>query len=537
MQLSHFYVDCIADRADLDKLPRVRDAAYRSTDNNGCLKGTRTEVLAQIEDWAFSPDSKPLLWLNGGAGFGKSPIAPSFAKRLFSQGKLGASFFCSRGSDDRRTIKRIFPTIAFQLAYQHRDFRNALVGVLKQDPDAGYDNLSSQVDKLLVEPLRFCTISTIVVIDALDECVDNEPSSVVLGVLSQHIHELSGLRFFITGRPESPIRSGFRLLDQVHAREEIRLQNISSEQVDRDIGLFFQYYLSKLSKTRSDMDLTVPWPADADVKALVRKSDRLFIFASTVVRYIECSYSPLPESLERITALSESTELEGTSGIDALYEEVLKANFEITNASGPMLNRMRLIVATLILLFNPLSVSDLSTLLDIDPTTLLTSMRALHSIFSIPSPQSLADHIFVFHKSFPDFILSPERCRDLRFHVDSAAYHTKLALCCFHVMKRLKKNICNLPPYIMNADVDDLHERRKSNVGDLLEYACRYWAQHVCAARDQSRELLEAVHDFVRHNVLSWLEVASITDSMRDTVHLINNVMSWLRDVSSITLD
>ena len=70
-----------------------------------------------------------VFWLNGLAGTGKSTIAQTFAERMFADGKLGASFFCSRNFADQSNLHMIFPTLAFQLAYRYPLFRNKLLHV------------------------------------------------------------------------------------------------------------------------------------------------------------------------------------------------------------------------------------------------------------------------------------------------------------------------------------------------------------------------------------------------------------------------
>ena len=60
----------------------------------------------------------PVYWLNGLAGTGKSTIAQTIAERLFAEGQLGASFFCSRDFEDRSNLDLIFPTLAAQLHQQ-----------------------------------------------------------------------------------------------------------------------------------------------------------------------------------------------------------------------------------------------------------------------------------------------------------------------------------------------------------------------------------------------------------------------------------
>jgi len=130
------------------------------------LKGTRLAVLNEIEHWAKDPKGSPVFWLNGLAGTGKSAIAQTIAERIFAQGFLGASFFCSRGVEDRSSLKLIFPTLAFQLAQKYISFRSSLVPLLQSNPDVIHESLQEQMQKFLINPLQSTQISTVIVIDA-----------------------------------------------------------------------------------------------------------------------------------------------------------------------------------------------------------------------------------------------------------------------------------------------------------------------------------------------------------------------------------
>ena len=82
-----------------------------------------------------------IFWLNGLAGTGKSTIAQTFTETAFADGKLGASFFCSRDFKDRNNLQAIFPTLAFQLTFQYPLFRRELLKVLKARPDVGQESV------------------------------------------------------------------------------------------------------------------------------------------------------------------------------------------------------------------------------------------------------------------------------------------------------------------------------------------------------------------------------------------------------------
>src|SRR6267378_3337988 len=130
------------------------DANYLSGSRERCLRGTRKGVLWEIEYWSAGEQQQQIFWLNGLAGTGKSTIAQTFAERMFADGKLGASFFCSRDFADRSNLHAIFPTLAFQLAYRYPLFRNELLQVLKAHPDVGHQSLCLQMEKLIVRPLK-----------------------------------------------------------------------------------------------------------------------------------------------------------------------------------------------------------------------------------------------------------------------------------------------------------------------------------------------------------------------------------------------
>jgi len=99
----------------------------------------------------------------------------------------------------------------------------------------------------------------------------------------------------------------------------------------------------------------------------------------------------------------------------------------------------------------------------------------------------------------------------------------------------LKKNICDLPPYAMNKDIDDLDSRREKYIGGSLEYACRSWAKHLrCASRDSEHigQVVELLGYFLKHHLLSWLEVLSIAGDMRCAVNSVQDVKGWFIEVS-----
>ena len=92
------------------------------------MKGTRRDVLSQLEEWLNDERDQHVVGLNGLAGTGKSTIAQTFAEMTFADGMLGASFFYSRDYDERSNLRTIFPTLAFQLACRYMRFQGSGYG-------------------------------------------------------------------------------------------------------------------------------------------------------------------------------------------------------------------------------------------------------------------------------------------------------------------------------------------------------------------------------------------------------------------------
>ena len=193
------------------------------------------------------------------------------------------------------------------------------VQVLRANPDVGCESLCSQMEKIIVGPLKTTCISTLIIIDALDECKDEQPASAILSILSCYVNEIPNAKFFITGRPDPRIHSGFHLAALQPITEVLKLHDVKRSSVDSDIELFFKVQLDEIANTQSDHDLTEDWPSSADINILSKKAAGLFIYASTVIKFVE-SENHLPTTrLSLITSFPQSTVEEGRTGIDALY--------------------------------------------------------------------------------------------------------------------------------------------------------------------------------------------------------------------------
>ena len=178
-------------------LPRAR-AAHDDYDKDrrvSCFEGTRQALLSEIGEWIFAVTEHLIYVLSGMAGLGKSTVAQTIAERAAKVGILGASFFFSRNETDRRSAEKFVTTIAFQLCVYDEEFAEAIGTALTKRQGAAVTtkNPEQQLEALVLEPLRNLAKArsgpVVIVVDALDECNDEDARS-VLRVLSLLVQAL-----------------------------------------------------------------------------------------------------------------------------------------------------------------------------------------------------------------------------------------------------------------------------------------------------------------------------------------------------------
>jgi len=509
----------------------VYNAGYQAGHHDRCLPGTRESALRDIMLWAKDPQDQNVFWLNGLAGTGKSTIAQSFSEMASNDGCLGASFFCSQHYNNRRELKHIFPTLAYQLACQFPHFRHHIVDSIKKDPSIAHTSLISQLESLLVIPFSRERISCVIVIDALDECIDYQPASAILSVLGRFVKQLPLVKFFITGRPEPRIRTGFRLPLLEPLTQIFLLHMVESSSVDNDIQLYLTQRLTTIAKQRSGLDLPNPWPSNHEIIALTKKSSGLFIFASTLVRFIESERHEPDERLQLLLSEANGTTREGHAGIDLLYSQVLHHAF--SDIYRPkVFDDAQCVLGSIILAFSPLSRKDLSVILSVPQALISTTLCHFHSVLLIPNDESKEIHIF--HKSFPDFLQDSERCTDPKLHINPATHHTHMVLNCLKLMEGLKRNPCSLLPFRMNQEVPNLPQHLENKLGGAMRYACRHWARHLSQSvlsGDPIEQVIESVTNMLKIAPL-WIEVMSLENHLGEVIHSMNSLLSWLDQVS-----
>ncbi|KAF2688262.1 vegetative incompatibility protein HET-E-1 [Lentithecium fluviatile CBS 122367] len=505
-------------------LPTAEGASFDShieEHNSTCLPNTRIELLHHIQGWAKDQSGKPIFWLNGAAGTGKSTIARTVARAFADQQLLGASFFFKKGEGERGEAKRFFTTIATQLAHRLSELRPAIKKAIDADPKIAEKALKDQFEKLILQPLsevsNLPALVLIVIIDALDECEQDNDIRTILQLLSQtRGQKLVSLRVFVTSRPELHIRLGFKQMPD-GTYEDLLLHEVAKQTIQHDIRVYFEHELRQIQQQRS---LSANWPSRDEVDALVEQAVPLFIFAATACRYIGDQRDNPRKRLEIILGYQKAK----VSKLDATYLPILHQLFDEEDEEDRTrwACEFREIVGSIIVLETPLSATSLARLLHMPKDDISCRLDSLHSVLSIPDRDDVP--VRLLHLSFREFLVDTSKKEKSPFWVDERATHERLASYCLKLMSGpggLRRNMCSLQPGTLRSEV--AKGKITNYLSPELQYACRYWVYHL----KQSQRYIsdkDTTDTFLQKHFLHWLEAMSLIGDTNKCVYLLETL-------------
>jgi hypothetical protein len=344
------------------------------------------------------------------------------------------------------------------------------------------------------------------------------------------VEEIPEVKFFITGRPEPRIHSGFRLHLLKPLTNVFVLHDVKRSTIDADIKLFLAHRLSELSH-RCQLD---GWPTAEHIDLLCQRAAGLFVYAVATIKFLDSTIHLPSKRLDLIINLPECTIPEGrtqfkpNTTLDTLYTSILQAAF--SEDAIDVYTNIQLTIGALISLANPLPPSAIAELVGLEPAEVRLFLTAIHSLLVLNEDPTIP--VKLFHKSFPDFITNPTRCLDKRFYILPENLHHKLVLNCLRLMNEtLEQNMLLLPNYALNSEIVDLPKKVEDQIGVALQYACNSWYNHLVKTSEDATDITSALHCFLGEKFLAWLEVLSVLGAARNAVIALETLILWLEEV------
>jgi hypothetical protein len=372
------------------------------------------------------------------------------AKEYHAKGRLAASFFFLRAGGDVSHAGKFITSVAVQLGSSIPGLKRKICGAISKHSDIASQSLDDQWRELVLGPLSCLDNKEgqskyVLVVDALDECDDQNNVQIILQRLAE-VQSLRGtqLRVLLTSRPEIPIQYGFT---QVRREEhhDFVLHDIEPAVIEHDISVFLRH---QLGLVRQKCRLEARWPEAGAIGRLVQNSGGRFIWAATACRFIEedgqLAEARLASLLDQGT--NDTLPLPPERKLDEIYTTVLASSMRGRYSEAERKiphEQFRQIVGPIVTMQDPLSVASLASLLRKDVATLRRTLSKLHSVLDVPEADSNA--VRLLHPSFRDFLLNPHRCSNPQFCIDGQTVHYELYQHCVQVMsKHLRRDMCNL---------------------------------------------------------------------------------------------
>ncbi|KAI3616867.1 nacht and wd40 domain-containing protein [Moniliophthora roreri] len=517
----HFLAQKVAANAFLD-------AEQRFPPPN-CYAGTRTRIIGELSEW-IEDGSKPnrVFWLYGGAGVGKSAIAQTLAEK-YVRTRLAAAFFFSRNDSTRDNLALFVASIVYQFARSDQLWPvlgPKIVKAIRSNPRIFDTTVENQFQRLIIEPCSLMigaereNTSNVIIIDGLDEClrssVDPPTAPTHKTVQSRPPHQerpqerlLALIRnvatshiptpwiFLVFSRPEPQIRCAFAPFGTILTE----LAMTSSPEARRDIRKYFVNQFAKLRREHPALqDEDASWPGNNSINQLVDRADGQFVFAATVIKYIEtCNvFLEMPQDrLDTIIRIYVDSDLDSPySDLDLLYLEILSFCREKWVKVQPIL----------CLLATPhynsgnntfgihwRSPSMIALLLNLKKGEVVTLLSGLHSVLHIPRDDGFDIH--VAHASFTEFL--SDKTRSASYHtlpMSEQGYYDLMATFLLCHLSALSFHYPSAHPQCNSTAT--LSSWKGMLESGLTQYACLYWHAYCTGVETPSPNLLAVLNGF-----------------------------------------
>ncbi|KIJ33893.1 hypothetical protein M422DRAFT_264026 [Sphaerobolus stellatus SS14] len=538
MKLTVDVINITASLADLHNVVNLNNmcyavgASYKS--GEGCIPGTRVEVLDDITHWVLNEDpGSRIFLLLGPAGAGKSAIAHSIAHIFDDLSRLGSSFYFIHG-DKGRDLKLYLPTLACDLDDRYWHIKEYLGDVLNKTSHGQTDDLGDQFEHLIAQTEKECSIigPILIVIDALDECGDGKPRKEFLNLLSnpKTMKKLpSNFWIFITSCPDQDVQ---KLFSKMHI---LQLQDKQyKENVDKDI---FSFVHKELLGPPPLEDITKD-----HCKQIVNKSEGLFQWASVACQFVqdEADSAQSPTyALKQILSSGSGPYKLYTTTLNNRFKRIKDTSFNqwFKKVLGFILGVNKALPKTsLHLLWRLRFGKEMSVDMDL-------ILSHLGSLFN-----GIGDTVVVspIHTSVRDFFTSPEDSG--AFFIKTEEHHFDISLGLLHVFNtQLCFNICQIQTsYTQNSNIKELNETIQKKISPELSYACQFLGAHLqklSNADKKDKEIHSLLKEFLEKKLLFWFEALGLLKKidcaiscLSEILHLVKVSFSYFENIDDKTI-
>jgi len=318
----------------------------------------------------------------------------------------------------------------------------------------------------------------------------------------------------------------------------LRLHTVAKEQVAKDLRL---YISNKLFASATLKALFF----EADVDALVRFNDGLFIVAATALEHsLGVDVGLARARFNSILDPSRNRHNGAAAPLDRMYAVIVEDAAKFGAVGTDRLATLLRILAAVLSARMTLSLAALEDLLKLPIGTLRASMDNLHAVINVPDDDNEAN-LRPVHASFGDYLFGRA---SKRIRISELLGHEALAHGCLQVLEtRLHFNVSqSRSSFEINSTI------KPSSITLSLEYSCMQWIYHVSTVLELSNtdssfrtrllswightppnslqsKLDEKINKIVRPRLLFWLEVISVLGQVQRAAAMLTFAAATVR--------
>ena len=389
-----------------------------------CHPGTREKATEDIVRWIEEPNpSSIVLWVNGRAGVGKSALMQKIAELGLVY--FGGCFFFRRGTLGCNVKDQLFSTLAYQLAMNVDGMLEPIDRAMIQDFSLPKMSAAVQLKRLIIDPTRLIPPRpTIIIIDGLDECETFKSQRDILTLIGRVTMDPDvAIRFIIASRPEHQICDMFNKEPLLSKTRRLILDEGYDTAADIERYLRDRFEEIYLCNKGIMPDVKSPWPSKDDLQALIWRASGQFIYAATVVKFVD-SDTDFHTPEEKLKIILKPGPMQGSafSELDRLYTQILSVY-----PDSEVLVQTLAVILVLERLLSHIDPEYMNSLVTIAAITgfgeakLHLVLRGLQSITEVRTEPVFDDaddkepngtnirHVKLSHRSFHDFLTDKAR--------------------------------------------------------------------------------------------------------------------------------
>jgi WD40 repeat protein len=460
-------------------------------------------------DWRSS--ARSLFWVKGNPGKGKTMLLIGIIRELtsridtyFDEAHI-SYFFCQATDPKLNSATAVLRGLIWMLLRQERSLIRYL-----DVKDYGQDFLRDRsafyvLKKIFQNMMSDRALKRVYfVVDALDECTDEEPG---LSQLLTLISEMKGnVRWLVSSRKRADIEDGLGAID-LGVRVDLELNAAS---VSAAVSAYITHKveeLARLKKYNSDLQ--------NDVKShLESKADGTFLWVALVCRELARPQTLRPRTLNVLHSFQ--------AGLTPIYQRMME-QIEGSECS----DICKEILAAVMIARRRIHLNELASVAGVvedfsdDPESLEDLVGLCGSFLVIRE-----GIIYFVHQSAQDY-LNSEQPSSKVFPTGRVGAHCGMVSRSLEMMSKiLKKDIYTLQHPGLSTDVIECPD---PDPLIPVRYACTYWADHLSEIPTNLREesgLRDngAIDTFLRNSFLYWLEAQSLMRGFSSAVTTIRTL-------------